>query len=175
MIYVVFLLYGFLLASHDRLQKGIERTRWLSLGAGAILVATLIYLWAGSGDPVFGTARYTLIFSIFGLSAWCWILALLGFGRRHLNFHTAWLNYANEAVLPFYILHQTVLLIIGFFVVRWPIPDPLKWGVIAASSLVICMALYEFVVRRVNVLRFLFGMKWLPQRAVTRQASMPVA
>ena len=44
------------------------------------------------------------------LGSWCCVLAFLGFGRKHLNFSTPFLKYANEAVLPFYILHQTVML-----------------------------------------------------------------
>jgi hypothetical protein len=39
----------------------------------------------------------------------------------------------------------------------------LKWAIIAASSFVIIIALYEFLVRRFNLLRFLFGMKVLPR------------
>jgi glucan biosynthesis protein C len=66
-------------------------------------------------------------------------------------------------VLPFYILHQTVLVSVGFFVVRWPIPDLLKWAIILSSSFAIIMGLYEFLIRRSNILRFLFGMKPLPK------------
>jgi peptidoglycan/LPS O-acetylase OafA/YrhL len=71
-------------------------------------------------------------------------------------------------VLPFYILHQTVLLTVGYFVVRWPIPDLLKWAIILVVSFAIIMALYEFLVRRINVLRFLFGMKLLRKAPVVQ-------
>jgi peptidoglycan/LPS O-acetylase OafA/YrhL len=67
----------------------------------------------------------------------------------------------HESVLPFYILHQTVILTIGFFVVRWAIPDLAKFVVIAASSFAIIVAIYEFAIRRHNAMRFLFGMKRL--------------
>ena len=96
--------------------------------------------------------------------AWFFILTFLGFGMKHLNVNTPFLKYANEAVLPFYILHQTVLLCVGYFVVRWAIPDLLKWLIIASISFVIVMGLYELV-RRNNILRFLFGMKLLKQAA----------
>ena len=68
-------------------------------------------------------------------------------------------NYASEAVLPFYVLHQPVLLSVGYFVVGWAIPDPLKWIVIVAGSFAIILVAYEFLVRRFNWLRILFGMK----------------
>ena len=76
----------------------------------------------------------------------------------HLAGRNRLLSRANEAVMPFYILHQTVLLSVGFFVVRWGLPAGAKYGVIAISSLVACVLLYEYVVRRFAVLRFLCGM-----------------
>jgi hypothetical protein len=78
---------------------------------------------------------------------------------KHLNFSTPALSYANEAVLPFYIFHQTVLLSIGFYAVHWDIPVMLRWLVIAAASFGTIMLLYEYLVRRDNMLRCLFGMK----------------
>jgi hypothetical protein len=87
------------------------------------------------------------------------ILTILGFGMKHLTFSTPFLKYANEAVLPFYVLHQTVLLGMGYFIVQWQIPDLAKFLFIASSSFGIIMGLYEYLIRRVNILRILFGMK----------------
>jgi glucans biosynthesis protein C len=79
-------------------------------------------------------------------------------------------------VLPFYILHQTVLLCVGYFVVQWVILDLLKWAMILAVSFVLIMILYEFLVRRFNVLRFLFGMKTRPRaRAAQLQEVVPAS
>jgi len=162
-IYALFFLYGFIVISHDGLQTRIQQVRGVSLAAGGLCILALLVLWAGQGDPAYGTLRYALVFGIFGVSSWCWILAFLGFGFKHLTRRKPILAHLNEAVLPFYVMHQTVLLCVGYFVVQWPIPDLLKYVVIASSSFVIIMALYEFVVRRMNVLRFLFGMKPLPR------------
>ncbi len=174
--YMLFLIYGFIVVSHDGLQKRIQQFRWLSLAAGISGIGALFALWASQGDPVYGTDRFAQVFGIFGFSSWCWILAILGFGFKHFTASKPVLAYANEAVLPFYILHQTVLLTIGYFVVQWPIPDALKWLVIAGSSFATIMLLYEFLIRRFNLLRFLFGMKLLP-KAETKPAlaSTPTA
>jgi hypothetical protein len=85
---------------------------------------------------------------------------------KHLNFNSPKLQQANEAVLPFYVLHQSALIVVGYFVVRWPLPDVSKWLIIAPTSFVIIVALYTLLVQRVNVLRFLFGMKPLPKSTV---------
>jgi glucan biosynthesis protein C len=125
------------------------------------------------GDPDFGTPIYPLFWSLFSLYSWCSVLAILGFGIQHLTANTPFLRYTNEAVLPFYILHQTVIISIGFFVVRWPIPDLVKFAVIASSSFVLIMLLYEFLVRRFNVMRFLFGMKLRPKVPTAQPTEAP--
>lgn len=78
-------------------------------------------------------------------------------------------------MLPFYIMHQTVLLTVGYWVVRWDIPDLAKWIIIVGSSLTICLALYEFLIRRNNVLRFLFGMKSLQPASLPGALQQPAA
>jgi peptidoglycan/LPS O-acetylase OafA/YrhL len=87
---------------------------------------------------------------------------------KHLRVNTPFLKYANEAVLPFYILHQTLIVMLGYFVVQWAIPDGPKFFVILAGTFTVSMCLYEFLVRRFNLMRFLFGMK-------PKQRSMPDA
>jgi hypothetical protein len=52
---------------------------------------------------------------------------------------------------------------VGYFIVQWSIPDALKWAFILVTSFAIIMTLYECLIRRINVLRFLFGMKLLPR------------
>jgi hypothetical protein len=62
-------------------------------------------------------------------------------------------------VLPFYVLHQTVILIIGFYVVQWSLAIGAKYSIITGASFVAILVIYEVLVRRFNVLRFLFGMR----------------
>jgi glucan biosynthesis protein C len=50
--------------------------------------------------------------------------------------------------------------------VQWAIPDLLKWAIILVASFAIIMVLYEFLVRRFNLMRFLFGMKLRPKAPV---------
>jgi peptidoglycan/LPS O-acetylase OafA/YrhL len=165
--YLIFLLSGFVLASSQAMQASIRRIRWLSLVTGVVIffAGAGLILALGGGDAAFGTPLYLLWTFVSSLSSWACTLAILGFGMQRLNVHTPVLDYANEAVLPFYVLHQTVLYVVGFYVVNWAIPDLAKWALILASTFVIIMALYEFLIRRINMLRVLFGMKVLKQVA----------
>jgi glucan biosynthesis protein C len=168
MFYLWCVVAGFLLASQERVQAGIQQVRWLSLPVGLVLAFAWIPAYGLGQPPAYGTLRLALALGARGLASWCVIFAILGFGRRHLNFSTAFLSYANEAVLPFYILHQTVLLGVGYFVVQWAIPDLLKWVIVLVNSFILIMVLYEFLVRRFDILRILFGMKPLARQPVAR-------
>ncbi len=67
--------------------------------------------------------------------------------------------------LPFYILHQTVLVTVGYFVLPWGIPEVLEWAAHRCDLVRLHHGLiYEYLIRRWNVMRFLFGMKRLPPR-----------
>jgi len=158
-IYPCFFISGFVIVSNERLQVRIQETRRISLGLGVVLSAGYLFLDFSPSllnlSPLMWHVRDTLL----SLSAWCWLLAVFGLGMKHLNFTNPFLKYANEAVLPFYILHQTVIVILGYFVVGWAIPDLLKFVVILGVSFPVVMGLYEFGVRRFNLMRFLFGMK----------------
>ena len=168
--YVFFFLAGFVLISSGAVQDRIRRQRWASLTAGGLLLGLTGTLMVVQGEGRFGTPDYALQFGLYSLASWCWVLAMLGLGMEYLNRPHPWLRYANEAVLPFYILHQTVVLGLGYYVVRWDIPDLIKYVLILSSSFAVTMALYELLVRRSNVLRFLFGMKALPRKALSGAA-----
>jgi len=157
--YILFFLYGFILFSNVKLQESIKRWRWVSLTLTIICTVALAYTNDRYGSAVFGSRGYIIVNGLFGGNAWLWSVSIFGFGMKRLNFQNRFLAYANEAVLPFYILHQTVLLCVGYIIVRLDIPDALKFIVIGLSSFVIIMAVYEFLIRRVNVMRALFGMK----------------
>ena len=157
--YLWFFLGGYLILSHEGLQRRIVQARWVCLGLTLILAALPLILHTGPGDHP-------------DITAWPGLLAILGFAMKHLAFTNRTLAYSGEAVLPFYILHQNVLLWVGFFVVEWAVPDLAKYLIITTSSLLIVMLLYEYLVRRFNGLRFLFGMRPL-RRAISTDELLP--
>jgi glucan biosynthesis protein C len=156
-IYPFFFLPGFVIVSNGSLQTRIRQTRWWSLGAGAVLAVGYLVLRFDAG-LVF-SLKTKLADTLLSVSCWCWLLAVFGFGFQYLNVNRPFLRYANEAVLPFYILHQTVIISLGYFMVQWVIRDGLKFSFILIASFLVSVGVYEFLVRRNNLLRILFGMK----------------
>lgn len=172
--YIIFFLAGFLIVGHNRLLETIQKTRWINLVI-ALVMAVFYMRFEYNTTPAIAELAGTLDGLTDFMASWAGILALMGFGMKHLNFSTPFLKYANEAVLPFYILHQTILLVVGYFVRLWAVPDLAKWAIISLVSFAIIMGIYELLVRRINLLRFLFGLKPLPKQpahsAVPAQAS----
>jgi glucans biosynthesis protein C len=158
--YLWFLIAGFIIVSSDRLQKLIQNQCWIFLSLGVILSTTILYSLFSPSHMVppawIDPCVHPLIYFF---SAWCWIFAILGFGMRFLAFDRPFLRTTNEGVLPFYVLHQSVLVGFGFFVMRWKIDDFSKWAIVFTGSFMMILAIYSLLVRKLDLLRFLFGMK----------------
>jgi membrane-bound acyltransferase YfiQ involved in biofilm formation len=96
---------------------------------------------------------------MYELGRWSSTLAVLGLGHRFLNVTNRLLNYASEAAMPFYLLHMTFSTLTGFFVIKLNAPVAVKYPLIVLVATGLTLAAYELLVRRWNVMRFLFGMK----------------
>jgi glucan biosynthesis protein C len=157
--YLTFFLYGYVLCSREGFWQAIDRYKVLALALAAPLSLaemTLDGLGFKNGGP------YSAVMILFSCAwcfiAWCWITAFLGYARKLLSFSNKFLVYANEAVLPFYILHQTIIIIVGYFVIQWHMNVYLKFLIVVVASFAGIMLLYEGI-KRWNVTRFIFGMR----------------
>ncbi|UCH59546.1 MAG: acyltransferase family protein [Anaerolineales bacterium] len=166
----LFFIAGFVIISNERLQARIRQMRWLSLGLGIVLTPAYLFLEFQTSYPAFFPLRGVAKDLLNCLVSWSWLLVVLGFGMQQLNVNTPFLKYANEGVLPFYILHQTAIVTLGYYVLRWAMPDWLKFLILLLGSFAVSIGLYEFLIRRYNPLRFLFGMKLKPRLPVSRAA-----
>ena len=163
--YFAIFILGFLLAGGREATQAVEKHRHAGLIAAVATFGVGYFLIKIKGLPE-SSVGFALIR---GILCWSCLIAILGFGARHLRTSNRFLKYANEAVLPFYILHQTIILAIGFRVIRLDAPLWIEYLIIVTSSFAVTIALYEFLIRRISVLRFLFGLKTL------RRVRLPVA
>jgi peptidoglycan/LPS O-acetylase OafA/YrhL len=156
--YFIFFIYGYILIADERFDEPIDRYKRVALILGPVLYIVLGVLPDTIKPDWFGLIYYRSIFP------WLAIIAALGYAKKYLNappkrkLSAAFLMYFGEASYPFYLLHQTVLVAIGFYVVLWSTVIPVKYITIAFITYIATIFIYEFVVRRTNVTRFLFGM-----------------
>ena len=158
LIYPWFFLYGFLLPGCPKVEAALERNWKQILGFGAVCVLAVLGIWKGVGDPNYPSAYYGWLHALFTLASWSIILGLLGVAKAKLSFNHRRLSAINEAVLPFYALHQTVILVLGYFIVFRPMPDFLKFVIILLLSLAGTLVIYVGLIRPFAVMRALFGM-----------------
>jgi glucans biosynthesis protein C len=186
--YVVFLLYGFVLAADRDLREALRR-RWaqsLAIGLG-LLPVLLVIASSDLGDPGRMVALdydpWSLVWRVLKATAgWSLTVGLIGLAasvtrrppRREPSApRPRWASeaaagYAREAVLPFYVLHQTPIVILGFYVIQWDSNLLVKFLAISLGALAVTLCAYELLVRRTSVTRVLFGM---PAKAATWSAS----
>jgi len=156
--YLVFFVTGFLLTLDSRYREAMERSRSISLALG-LLTTGLMYFFPIELAPYGDAVAYSLTIFCRCFNSWFWLVAFLGFGSRFFSFNNVILKYAREAVLPFYILHQTVIVVIGFNIAGWKTSVMVKYLTLSTLSFAAIIAIYELLVRRLNALRFVFGMK----------------
>jgi peptidoglycan/LPS O-acetylase OafA/YrhL len=80
-------------------------------------------------------------------------------GMLFLDFTNKVLRYGQEAALPFFVLHQPVIIVIAFFIVQWNAGIWIKLPIVLLGSFLVTITLYELVVRRIRLFRLLFGIK----------------
>ncbi len=122
--YLAIFVLGFLVASGKETAKAIESHRIAAALLALVTFALGYYLieMRGLPDNSVGSAI------IRGVLCWACLVAIMGFAARYLRSSNRFLKYANDAVLPFYILHQTVILAIGFHVIRLDAPLWLEYA-----------------------------------------------
>jgi len=159
-------LIGFVMVADDRVTAAIDRQWWWALALGVAAMAMRTALWPAYEDfPDPGWQDAVVNWLGYQIGLWMVIVGLMGLFHRYADRKGSAYAYATEAAYPFYILHQTVIVLLAYLVVQWGVGIPLKFTLIATSSFLLTTAVYEVAVRRWRVVRPLFGMK--PKRGRT--------
>jgi surface polysaccharide O-acyltransferase-like enzyme len=163
LFYLFYFIYGFIIFSDARFGRAIDKQAWYALGAGVVLLVLFVYM----DETKTQNAFYNSVSGILDVfSRWIWVIAFLGLGHRFLNWTNRVLHYLSEAIYPLYILHYLILGLIGYYIAGLSWPVELKYLTILSLTVAATLLAYEFLVKRTNVTRFLFGMK--PKKALTQ-------
>jgi hypothetical protein len=158
--YGVLFFFGFLLISlKENYWNYITKYRLLHLLCGIVAFTLLMYpsiIW--TVIPYFRGIKYIIAFLIV-FSMWSWIFALCGYAAVYLNKPSWIIKYCNEAVYPFYILHETILIILAYYLKHTDIGFFPKFSILIIGTFGVTWIIYEFGVKRYAVIRPLFGLK----------------
>jgi glucans biosynthesis protein C len=149
----------FVLASSEGLQKDMVRWRWTAL---IIAIALFVgHLAARVSWPSETAVPLSLGIAGrvgYGLYQWCCIVAVLGLARGAVTRDSKARRYLTEAIFPYYIVHQTVIVGCAFALRDQGQPAWIEATIILAATAASCALTYE-IVKRVSWLRPLFGLK----------------
>ena len=126
-----------------RIQLGIA---WVLL----IIIRCILYQEQISNDLVWDVQQRIL--------SWIGILAIIGLGKYYLEFNNTFTKYFAPAAFPIYFFHQTIVVVIGYFIVRHIHGTLIQYISIVLISYALTILLYE-ICRRIIITRFLFGIK----------------
>lgn len=161
-----FFVVGFIVAGHQQFWEGLLKYRKTSLQLAFLCIVLMNYirwnglepwdLWQDSWRAHWESYAYL---ALYPLDAWFWLLAIIGYGRKYLNKPSKFLAYSNRGIYPFYILHQTVIVVIGYYVIQVQESISAKYIFVSTLSLILTVVLYDFLIKPFPIMRFLFGMK----------------
>lgn len=161
---------GFVLCTQTIFWETLAKYRKLTTGIWIILTIILYTFYWGKGREINGL-ELTFYWMIKTTNAWCILLSIFGFGYKYLQFSNPFLKYANEAVYPFYILHQTVIICLAYPLINSPWHWFVKFLYLCFATFLVCLALYHFLIARFNVLRFLFGLKTKSRKKAVKDSA----
>lgn len=153
---MILFFYGFvLLLAGEVFWKSLENIRKKALVVGTIAFSALVLIWQlEDGYVVHFTEALLKVTNL-----WSWILVLLGYAAKYLNQSSHSIAYCNRAVYPFYILHQTITVGLGYALMdlNWGLAP--KFTVMTLGTFLLSWLLYDFVILRIRVLHPFFGLK----------------
>ncbi len=159
-ISLLFFIYGYIVSNQNFTWNIIEQKRKLFL-----FLSLHIIVFSKTYDAVFGAIPedgiWILILNGFlkMTHIWCMILAICGFAKHYLNYRNRFVEYANQAVYPFYILHQTITITIGFYIADLDIDVISKFIILITGTFGVAFIIYHFLIRPFSSMRMLFGLK----------------
>lgn len=153
--YLVVFLYGHLLVSDRRVGLAVHEIGPYAMMLAALGTPTALYVY--SQAAVAAGSCCVVGMAVVGFVRWCWVLSFLYIGRVPLRLAGPALRWAGRASMPFYVLHQAVIVAVGYGIAGWRLPAGVSYSLLVTLALAATLALCEFVVGRVALLKRLFG------------------
>lgn len=169
--YLFLFLFGVIIASNQAFWAEVSQVRWRSLAIA--ICGWLFMVWYTkyySDDRALPKAVLYFQRFVWVLLGWNAILALTGFARQHWNRDHPARAYLTEAVFPVYIMHQTLIILLAYQFRSLHLHPVVEGVMLVILTLGLCFGLFE-AIRRVGVLRPLFGLSWKPAEVLAEVRS----
>lgn len=149
------MLFGYAIAKHKASWQVLWQTRWITTGIAAVLgvvlgMANLDWYWVGSDyDPHFYITR--------SFYSWSFMLALLGFVQKVGRGPDKLRQYLSDAVFPYYVLHQTVIIVLGVWLQQFGFSFNGEIVLLIMATALLTALIHHFIVRNLGRYSILLG------------------
>ena len=175
-------LLGYMLATSQWFWAWVERQRWTTLALAVLATSLELGLrWLGRPPPAAPIPQWAMhvpwpAIEHIGRASYTWLalLAIFGWGRVLLDRPFRWLSYCTEAVFPWYMLHQTIIIALAFWLIPLHLGPVIEPALVIGGTIAGCLLGNE-IIRRVPLLRPLFGLKYRPAQRQLRDAAPSTA
>lgn len=170
--YLILYVYGYYFFTRESLRKFVRSVGVLAGYLSAFSTAGYIFWAMYIGFPMNFSLNWGIFMVLRVILVWNVLFFILYLGDKYLNFTNRTLNYATEASMPFYVLHQPIIIIFGYFIynLKWSVP--IKLVLLVPIAFTMIMIFYHFIIRRINLLRFMFGIRVVKEnKIITKKIS----
>lgn len=160
--FTIFML-GYLAAKNSAFWQSVGRALPLAATLTVTLGAIGFYVNANEAgvlaSPIVRVPGIGLVDTVLSiLYAWSAIVLLMALAQRYLNRPSKLLTYLTGAVFCYYILHQTIIVIAGFYLTQLALGAWPEFLLVTAITLGGCLGGYELL-RRIPFVRPWFGIQ----------------
>ncbi|MEM6640043.1 MAG: acyltransferase family protein, partial [Pseudomonadota bacterium] len=156
-LYGTLFIYGWMVGRDESWWDALSQQRRGLLITGLVAYFTLRAqdLWLGENPSLL--VEQLSYLSVY-INRWVWILVLFAYAHRYLNRPIPFFAYATAAVFPWYILHQTLTVMLGGTLGRFALGPVIEPVLVLGGTVLGCAVLYEFAIKRGGWIRPLFGL-----------------
>ncbi len=162
-LYFCFFLFGMISYSNSNLWESIGQNRKYFLAATLVILIPFYGLYFHLVEIVHFPWTDDQVEIVFDVTAvfvsWFCVITVISYGQHYLNRFHPWLSTVNEGLYPFYILHQTAIIAIGYYVCQLDLSIGLKFWLVSLLTLACCLGFFLLFIRPFKIPRILFGMK----------------
>jgi glucans biosynthesis protein C len=164
-VFFTLFVYGYAVARDELFWLLVRRVRYRAAGLAALLGLAFSASSQLVSEPTGGPETLVRVLSM--LYTWSALVAILGWGSSALNKPYRWLAWANESVFPWYILHQSAIVLFAYWLVPLRLSAPLEALLILGGTVLACVA-FTATGKRVAFLRPFTGFQSHFVRRLTR-------
>ena len=159
--YLFYFLYGYIILELQLLEK--IREHGIKFFIFFIISTIILFIWYYShfdynynySENLRNSVKYSIKTSM-GLGT---ILLFVSYSYKYINNNTKYLTEINKGIYPVYLVHQTIIVVFGYEVLKWGVGMILSYFIISFTTLFLSIFFSYFVVRKFSILNFFFGTK----------------